>query len=229
MMEYNGRFQIIRRRNSCRLDLSLLAATIAFRFPVVVCLERRAATIVQLKDRVSQKARHASIGERWTYPANDHLLWVDPRDNESADQYVVSCLHTQARRDVQGLTDGRGKLGGVAVRIRGGCSHVLTGVDLGGDELEAGVAICVSDNIGRTNKGFSLTLVREELDPISGIRDTIQRARDGSIAATLRNRSNNRKILEIIRSAVAVAGVIWGRAIVSEINPQSIVGIDRIA
>src|SRR5450755_2526099 len=100
------RFQVVGRWDTRRFDLSLLAAAVGSGFPVVVCREGGAAAVMQLQGGVGQKVRE-ELGQRRTDAAHNHTLRIGPRDDEPADQHIVSSLHAQARRDIEQLARGR--------------------------------------------------------------------------------------------------------------------------
>jgi membrane protease YdiL (CAAX protease family) len=61
-----GRFQVVRRRESGGFDLRLLAAPIRTRFPIIVAGDRGSVSIMQFQGRIAQRPRHAGIRERWS-------------------------------------------------------------------------------------------------------------------------------------------------------------------
>src|SRR2546423_6194230 len=83
----NRRLQVICRRESGRLDLGLLAASILSRLPVIVYHESR-ITLMQLQNRIGQGARDPA--ERRAYAANNDALWVRSRNNEAGNKNLLA-------------------------------------------------------------------------------------------------------------------------------------------
>src|SRR6267143_5765920 len=83
----DGRFTVIGRRKTGRLDLRLLGV-----FPVVVGCNDNAARVKQLERRILQRTGNAKSGERWPEGSEQQCLVyhsISPK-NEPADQDVIT-------------------------------------------------------------------------------------------------------------------------------------------
>src|SRR6266487_3343947 len=68
--------------------------------PVIVRRNQSTVSIIQFQCRISHRIRNAVLSELWANGTHNHSLWLRPRNDESANYHVVTCLHKAASANV---------------------------------------------------------------------------------------------------------------------------------